>query len=220
MRLTVGPLPPAVYWRRRAVVLGALLLVVVIIAYSCSSGSAGSGAVTFTEPSPSVAAEPSATVSLLTPTIGEPPPSPPPSTAAAGAAASPAPNTGECTDAEMLVTPVPESATVRQGAHVRLTMKIRNTSNRSCSRDVGADMQELYLQQNGVKVWSSDACERRRGNDVLTFPPSHEVSYYVIWDGKSTAQGCTNRPVAPRGAYQVIGRLGTRVSNPVNLTVA
>ena len=36
MRLTVGPLSPSVYWRRRAVVLGVVLVVFAVIAYSCS----------------------------------------------------------------------------------------------------------------------------------------------------------------------------------------
>src|SRR5215218_4491135 len=38
MRSTVGPLPSAVYWRRRAVVLGALLLGVIVLFVSCSGG--------------------------------------------------------------------------------------------------------------------------------------------------------------------------------------
>ena len=37
MRLTVGPLPPAVYWRRRAVVLGAGLLFLIVLLYSCDA---------------------------------------------------------------------------------------------------------------------------------------------------------------------------------------
>ena len=36
MRPTVGPLPSAVYWRRRAVVLGAVLLGIIVLFVSCS----------------------------------------------------------------------------------------------------------------------------------------------------------------------------------------
>jgi hypothetical protein len=35
MRLTVGPLPPAVYWRRRAAVAVALALVIILFAVMC-----------------------------------------------------------------------------------------------------------------------------------------------------------------------------------------
>ena len=38
MRLTVGPLPPAVYWRRRAIVLGVAVVLVFLIVQSCSGG--------------------------------------------------------------------------------------------------------------------------------------------------------------------------------------
>ena len=36
MRLTVGSLPASVYWRRRALVLGVLLLAVIVLWTSCS----------------------------------------------------------------------------------------------------------------------------------------------------------------------------------------
>src|SRR3712207_1808921 len=74
MRMTVGPLPPAVYWRRRALVLGAVLAVLLVLVYSCSSGSndgdgraapnGGSKAPASGTPTPSG--------SLLTPSIGDP----------------------------------------------------------------------------------------------------------------------------------------------------
>src|SRR4051812_40387555 len=38
MRATVGPLPSAVYWRRRAVVLGAVLLSIIVLFVSCTGG--------------------------------------------------------------------------------------------------------------------------------------------------------------------------------------
>ena len=38
MRLTVGPLPSAVYWRRRAIVLGVAVVLVFLIVQSCSGG--------------------------------------------------------------------------------------------------------------------------------------------------------------------------------------
>jgi hypothetical protein len=41
MRSTVGPLPPAVYWRRRALVLGVLLLIVIALFVSCGGEDDG-----------------------------------------------------------------------------------------------------------------------------------------------------------------------------------
>ena len=56
MRLTVGPLPPAVYWRRRAVVLGGVIAVIFTLTYACSSAAGGKGNLATKSPSPSTEA--------------------------------------------------------------------------------------------------------------------------------------------------------------------
>ncbi|WJK41171.1 hypothetical protein O7608_01550 [Solwaraspora sp. WMMA2056] len=66
MRLTVGPLPSAIYWRRRAVVLGAVLMLLFIVVYSCN-GSDRSGVGGGPTPTPTPSGE------ILTPTTGSPP---------------------------------------------------------------------------------------------------------------------------------------------------
>src|SRR6266540_4215771 len=204
MKLTVGPLPPAVYWRRRAVVLAAALVVVFLLAYSCSgarrsnAANTGRGAATGAPPSPP-ATDPAATPS---PTL------------------VPSAATGPCTDDEMSVVPVPESPTVKQGAPLKITLKIKNISNRTCTRDVGASAQELFIQQGTAKMWSSDACDALTGGAVRTFTPSLEIEAYVVWNGRATSLGCINRPWAPIGAYQVFGRLATKLSAPVPLEIS
>ena len=60
MRLTVGPLPAAVYWRRRAVVVGAILLFLIVMMYSCANP--GESGVT---PQASASAEPESRVYRL-----------------------------------------------------------------------------------------------------------------------------------------------------------
>lgn len=224
MKLTVGPLPPAVYWRRRAVVLGALLVTLFLLVYSCSgakpsdaSNTPGAGQLSS---QPAGSPSPTAAVSstpLLTPTIGTPPPTDP----FPGTSESPIPPaaTGQCTDAEMSVVPVPEAATVRQGLPLKISLKIKNISNRTCTREVGATAQELYIQQGTTKMWSSDACDALTGSAVRTFPPGLEIEAYVPWNGRATSQGCANRPWAPIGTYQVFGRLATKFSDPVPLQV-
>jgi len=229
-----------VYWRRRAVVAGVLLVVILLIAYSCSGGSGSRNsngkAAKKAPPSASAPATPTPSASVLTPTIGESGAGPGgnPGTGGnaganhgagaggtepgAGGAGDPA--GGPCTDGEITVVPAAETPTVRQGVPTKLIIKIKNISGRTCARDVGANMQELYIQQDATKQWSSDACERRTGNDVVTFPPNHERSYWLVWDGKTTAHGCTNRPWLPKGSYQLFGRLGTKVSESVPFTVS
>ncbi|GII25306.1 hypothetical protein [Planosporangium mesophilum] len=223
MKLTVGPLPPAVYWRRRAAVAGALVVVVATLVYSCTGNANDSrtaGGKPAGKPSPGSSGSPSPSPSrqVFTPASGLPqvgeggdlPPAAPNSSDPPAAPSSP------CTDEEMSVTAVAESASVGQGSFVKFTLRIKNVSNRSCTRDVGADAQELYLQDAGkVKVWSSDSCDPPHGTDVRTFGPGIETQFWQVWDGKATNAGCTDRKAPPVGKYELFGRLATKLGDPV-----
>lgn len=232
MRLTVGPLPPAVYWRRRVVVLGAGLLFLIVLLYSCTgSGNTGAtpeGKSTSTPSSP--AAGPASTGSAPTPQSTGPGVSADPGAAAGPtptweppvAPAVPAVDDGTCTDAELSVIPVALPATVQRGAVVDLTLKVKNTSQRTCSRDVGADVQELFIKSGAEKIWSSDTCGTGKGSDVQSFTPGFERSYQLAWNGRDTsrcANGLADGPAPSPGTYQVFARVGTRLSGPVRLTV-
>ncbi|MGC4747754.1 hypothetical protein ACLQ28_19170 [Micromonospora sp. DT201] len=238
MRLTVGPLPPAVYWRRRVVVLGAGLLFLIVLLYSCtgsgrSDGGPKAGA---TPTSTSTSAEPSGSGPggpVLTPQTGAPPtsagpgastPSPamtsndPPLGAAAGSE-----DDGTCTDAEIRVVSVVTPTSVQRGAMVDLQLKIKNTSERTCSRNVGADLQEIFIKSGAEKIWSSDTCGKAQGSDPQSFTPTLERFYEVTWNGRDTSRcdgsGLAAGPLAPLGTYEVFARVGTKLSAPVKLTV-
>src|SRR3954454_8668293 len=148
MRLTVGSLPASVYWRRRALVLGVLLLAVIVLWTSCSgpakSDASKTTAVSTTNsPSP----EPSAAATILTPTIGGTTTSsptqftPPPTADPAGSNAA----VTTCADTDLLLTAQPETALAPNGAYIKFFLKIKNTSGRPCTRNLGADHQDLYL---------------------------------------------------------------------------
>jgi hypothetical protein len=234
MRLTVGPLPPAVYWRRRAIVLGAAVVVIFLIVQSCSGGDAnsvGSG----NHPSTTApAAEPTAPVTVLRPQVDPPEQSEPEQTDPTGdapatnpapptnAAAPPPPDAGACTDAEMLITPMPEVTTAQRGSTIGIRLRIKNTGKRTCSRDVGADQQEVYIKKGAAKVWSSDTCGQVKGSDVLPFTPNFEREYRVEWNGHDVSRCAANLadgPIPPAGDYQVFGRLAAKTSDPVKLTL-
>lgn len=226
MRLTVGPLPPAVYWRRRAVVLGGVLLVVVLLVYACN-GPDGSNASTknanATMPPPSDVAsaatgpDDTAATDTSSGTSADEPQSP---TATATDPTDP-PDSSFCTDDELQVTPVPAASKLRRGATTQITIKIKNKSKRTCKRDVGADQQELYIVEAGTahKIWSSDDCGGRRGSNVASFTPGFERSYVATWNGRESTN-CKDRPLAEIGEYQLYGRLGTKRSAPVTITIS
>jgi hypothetical protein len=251
MRLTVGPLPPAVYWRRRAVVLGGLLLIVIVTYSACSGSGSGSGRKTAASPSatPPATGSPAADPTLLTPQTGDPaggdgsegdgsagdgsqgegsqgegsqgdggsgdgPSNPAP--------APQAPAGGPCTDEEMSIRPVPAKTIVSQRTPIDIRLLIENSSGRSCSRDVGADLQELRIVKGAQTIWSSDQCGPARGSDVRTFGPGDDREYMVTWNGKESTKCSGGVPAGPApaaGQYQLLGRLGSKHSAPVVLTI-
>lgn len=249
MRTTVGPLPSAVYWRRRAVVLGAVLLGLIVLFVSCSGGDDDKGQKQGQTPS-------SNSSQLPTPAPGTPEPSfldgqpgnngpslpapgdlqtqpggsdetlPP--TGGSGDATGQnnnvtAPADGSCADGELAVTPIPASTNLKRGQSVQIELKIKNTSQRTCSRDVGADPQELYIDQGGRKYWSSDTCSTAKGGDVRQLPPGQELTYKVTWNGRQSSTctgGSPAGPNPPPGQFELRARLGTLVSNPVALTIS
>ena len=221
MRLTVGPLSPNVYWRRRAVVLAGVLAVVLIIAYSCSGDD---------EPGKKPAANPTTTatptetstqqpVPTITPNASEPSSGRPVNQGGSGVTGEGA--TGEtCTDNELLVTASAENTSVRQGVPVTFYIRVKNVSTRLCSRDLSAQAQELYLEQSSAKQWSSDTCSNAANTaDVRRIQPNETFQFNVPWNGQGTAQGCANRKLLNPGTYQLHARLGNIVSEPVTVTV-
>lgn len=235
MRLTVGPLPPAVYWRRRVVVLGAGLLFLIVLLYSCTqSGRSGEKPEAGATSTSTSAGTPGPAGPVLTPETGAPPPSSsadpgttspspaitsnaPPPGAAAGAE-----DDGTCTDAEISVVSSASPLSVQRGAVVELQLKIKNTSDRTCSRNVGADLQEIFIKSGAEKIWSSDTCGKVQGSDVQSFTPNFERAYRVPWNGRDTSRcdgALAAGPFPPLGSYQVFARVGTKLSAPVKLTI-
>jgi hypothetical protein len=234
MKLTVGPLPPAVYWRRRVAVAGTLLLLLIALIYSCSDPSnvgqrnrtqtPKTGSSVSPSGSPSASASPSQPVftpgggiAVQTGDGGE-------SQASASGSPSAAPEgpsgpaSGPCTDGEIMVSATPAQASATRDTFVRFYLRIKNVSSRSCTRDVGADAQELYVQDAGkIKVWSSDTCDPRRGTDVRTFNPGDQADFFWDWDGKASNAGCAVRNPPAQGRYELVGRLATRLSEPAPL---
>jgi hypothetical protein len=226
MRTTVGSLPPAVYWRRRAVVLGAVLLGIIVLFVSCSGNDdktdqRGKGASSSQLPTPAPAkttasGEPSP--SFLDGVPGGNGPSLPalgdlestgpgddgdggaPATTAAGNGQNTnvtAPADGSCADTEMAVAPSVASTTVKRGAPVEITLTVKNIGTRTCGRDVGAGPQELYLDSGANKYWSSDTCNTDKSSDVRQFAPGATRSYKVTWNGRESSTCSGNAASGP-----------------------
>jgi hypothetical protein len=253
MRSTVGPLPSAVYWRRRAVVLGAVLLGIIVLFVSCSGGDKkddkrgqGSGSATSqaptpepakssADPDPSFVENPGSGPNLPAPSDiesqqpggdddgGTNPSSTLPTLGSGqntnvGTAAD-----GSCADTEIALTPTPATKTIKRGATLEIGLTIKNKGSRTCSRDVGADPQELYIESGASKYWSSDTCSTDKTSNVRQLHAGEQLTYKVTWNGRQSSAcsgGLSSGPNPPPGQFELRARLGTLVSAPVALTIA
>jgi hypothetical protein len=219
MRLTVGPLPASVYWRRRAVVLVGLAMVVLVITYACGGPDPNADAGVNAGNTPATTDTASPTTTLLRPEVPATTTSTPSPTASAFTLPVPA-ATGPCTDAELEVVATAAAAEVQRGQPLAVTIRIKNISSRTCNRDIGADMQELRLNDPASKttIWSSDDCNPNHGSDDTSFDPGQEQTFTLTWQGRRSRGGdgtpvCDNVTPEPQ-AYELVARLDQKYSAP------
>jgi hypothetical protein len=234
MNLTVGPLPPAVYWRRRAIVAGGLLVVILLGLYACGGSGAPekqSPTGLHTSTSPRLPASPSASRPAVVPSsapAGSPgvTPSAPPSPTASGAAGA----IPTCLDKDVKVWPEitstdPDVNRLRYGGTFNIRLNIKNTSDHPCTRDVGAVPEELYIMRGKTQIWSSDKCQRDtavgKPHDVRTFQPNIQIYAELQWSSYDiTTNDCTKGSTpANVDSYELFARVGTKLSAAVKFNI-
>lgn len=220
MNLTVGPLPPAVYWRRRVLVLGAVLALVLLLVAMCGgSGHSNPAAVNPAATTTSTRPSPTPTTSVQPPIVGEPGGA---SSSASPPAAAPSSATARsdmCSDAEIQLTPSIQKITGGTYPY-QLQLDIKNISNRTCKRDDGANPQEMHIvNAAGQTVWSSDYCQSNPGSNMASFDPNIVASFKLPWDGYAYGPNCAKGAKLGDGAYQLVAKLDTKVSAPVAFTI-
>lgn len=202
----VGPEEPQVYWKRRALVVGVVLLALLILFLIFRPKG---------DDQPQ--AEPAITVSP-SPTVSG---SPAPTTTASGSASpSPSGPARECTDTDIEVTVSPDKPSYPAGVEPKITMAIANTGAFACRRDVGAGANEIVISSGGTQVWTSDDCSPSTESSVQTIEPGKSAAVTVTWPRTRSAAGCpTDQPPVAAGAYDVVGRNDRIDSEPVSLTL-
>ena len=186
----VGPLPVATYWRRRLVLLVALV-VLLLVARSCVGGGADRSGTTPT-PTPTVR------------TTHSPSPRPSP-TRAAGPVA--------CDDGALELTTATDAKQYQAGATPRITLTVKNVSSATCRRELGDSALEVLVYSGSDRIWSSDDCNAQPGTAVQALRPGATLETTKTWDGKRSAQGCSDpRREASPGTYTVRAHVGTLTS--------
>lgn len=198
-----GPLPPAVYWRRRLITLGALLVVLALVLRACGSDG-GNGVLA---PSPSGSPTPTATATTR-PT-------------ASATSAGPSAQVGPCPDTAVVVSARADAQTYSAARRPILTIGVANKGTVPCTRDVGQGAREIRVTSGNERIWSSDDCSPGGGSQTVTLlPGAAPVTFNVTWSRRRSAPGCpAGAEMAAAGTYRVTGRFGQVVSTGDTFTL-
>ncbi|RRO17273.1 hypothetical protein EIL87_10740 [Saccharopolyspora rhizosphaerae] len=191
-----GPLPPAVYWRRRAVAISMSVVVVASLVWGVVALAGRSG-------------EPDAVERKAAGAPGQP--------VAVAADSSPQ----ACPDEAMRVAAEAGQPEFRVGERIALAGVVTNTSPRPCLRDLNRMLREIEVTTPaGRHVWSSNDCYAESTNEQPVLEPGKPVRNDVLWAGLTSAPGCVARQDrVPPGDYVAVARLTSLTSAPVPFRV-
>ncbi|KQS17443.1 hypothetical protein [Frigoribacterium sp. Leaf186] len=211
----VGPQPPSVYWRRRAVLalgLIAVVVIIVLIVVRPGSGSAEPGAAATTSAPAGDAATPSPAPSETAPAADATadPADDPTDDAAAGASDAPT-----CSARDIDLKPVTDKTNYAATELPQISMTITNSGRSDCSIDLGSAQQTLVVSSGEEQYWSSKDCQVNGTNQVVTLTAGQTLSTPAIaWDRtRSSAETCESASRTPVTAGGATYRLSVSVGD-------
>jgi hypothetical protein len=222
-----GPLPTEIYWRRRGLAVGIVVVVIGIAVAAIVAfvgGSVGAKPANAEKPGQSHPAAPTPQASAspapegnptVVPTPGANPESPTPT-----AAVQPPPVLKEgddCPDSTLAVKGLTNAPQYFIGDQPKFTMVVTNIGLVSCKRDVGAAVLAAYVYSlDNKRLWSNLDCAPSNETLVKTFTPGEQVTTAVTWTGMGSSPHCPlPRPAIGAGTYNLVVQLGNLRSYPV-----
>lgn len=238
-----GPLPPEIYWRRRALAVGAAVVVLGLIVWFVSSLGGGNDETPQAEPAGVVAGSNPTTTPTSSGeaqnagasaggssggsggsgggsgsgvTTSSKTRATPSGVSAAPAAPAASTVTDQCSDQSLAIKATPDKASYRLGEEPGFTVVITNISVSACQRDVGAGLQQaLVYTLDDLRIWSNTDCFPDAQSDLRTFEPGQQAGFTVKWSGTDSAPGCEQERIpVGAGSYKVIAQLGELRSSP------
>lgn len=244
-----GPLPPEIYWRRRALAVGVLVVVLAVIIgliFWVTSDDSGKNTANSTDLSgtpsyalPSAYSDPSASASGVpgvsggssggggggvaapgeTPAAGQPGAD---GQTAPGETPQPVPASGLCPDQNISVVLYTDKPAYNEGDQPIFTIAVTNAGLSECTRDVGKAMQNVTVLNlaGDRRIWASGDCAPVEGVNNQLLKPGQQVKDTIDWSGTTSSPGCeTPRQPVVPGAYQAIAKIGEKASAPITFNV-
>ncbi|MFF2086762.1 hypothetical protein ACFVVM_23565 [Nocardia sp. NPDC058176] len=217
-----GPLPPEIYWRRRALAIGvivvALALVIWLVTLVARGGDSSGGTEAAATTSSSSTTATTSSVSSSTSETSE---SATPSEEATPTTDPDEPAAQPCTDQSLALKVTVGQPTYRVGDQPGFGTVITNISSAPCARDLGAGPQFLVYTLDGQRrLWASDDCNPDGPPEMKTLKAGEQLSYKGTWFGTTSQPECAgDRLPVPAGAYMVVAQLGAvrSAAEPFNL---
>ena len=183
IRNPVGPQPPAVYWKRRAIVLIGLLAVIVII------------------------------LLIVVRPGGETPTPTATKTNAASNAPADTDEIAACTAEQVSLAAVTDKGGYNAGEEPLISMTLTNIGAAPCTIDAGTGAQEYIIASGSEQYWSSRDCQTDPAVAEVTLEPGVPKSTTPFaWDRtRSSTDTCTSeRPAVSAGgaSYHLTVKLG------------
>jgi len=187
-RLTRGPLPARVYWRRRVLVLGSALLLVFAIARLLGAGSDASS-----DPeAQQVAADQSPSATATTPALGVPSDSVTLHPGKHDSAQAPvlAEPTGPCADQDISVSP--EAKDPVAGRDVEIVLHLRTIEAEACTWEVSPKTLTMKITSGADDIWSTRQCPRAVPDQQVVVRRDTATSLKMTWpDARRSDDQCS-----------------------------
>ncbi|MBM7803546.1 hypothetical protein JOE58_002797 [Curtobacterium luteum] len=193
-RHPVGPERPSVYWRRRAIALGAVIVVVVVVVLIVVGRGNGATPVAAQSTAPAARTSDRATAASSS-SSARPSRSPSPSASAAADGAT-------CTKDQIDLEPVVDKTSYGPTEDPKIAMSITNTGSNSCHMDLGSSQQVLTISSGEEQYWTSKDCQTNGTNQDVTIKAGQKLTTpSIAWDRtrSSTATCDSSRPSVTGG---------------------
>lgn len=232
----VGRESTATYWRRRALLLVAVLLVLFVGSRACAGGGtggqdgalrrgtgmslAGSGTA-----GPTSTPTPSGGPGTTAEPTGEPsdgggdgqPTGEPSGGVVAGGGVVP----GYCQDGNIKVSVKPTRSTFPPTEDATFRLSIVNVGGGPCRYEVGPRGWEATVESGITPIWNSDHCAVAEASRLRTLQPGEPVTATIVWDRIRSEHGCpSGQPAAAAGTYTLIAKAGNVSSQKVGFVLA
>lgn len=187
-----GPLPPGVYWRRRAVVFGAALVLVFAFARILGGGSdAKSDSDGTAEQAAGSTSSDSSTTSTgapsKKPTKKGPKPKPK-NTPTKPALAEP---DGPCDDDEIEVSPLIKKPIA--GGPIRISLELRTQQSEACTWKASKDSLVVKITSGDDDIWSTQDCRNAIMTKNVVVRRAVATTVYAFWSSRRSDDECGKR---------------------------